>query len=227
MTQAAQSIVLSSESILDIALNAGYNNHETFTRAFKRTFEIAPSVYRFVGQHLSAAEPPKAVRGTPAFGAWQVGVTRIQHTRALRTATLRSIGPYETTASELWHKVQQQLADQHVPTGALIGLAHDSPETVNPGALRFDAGVIVLQTDVQIEPPLHEGELPERTWAVTPYSGPFDCLTEAYQTIIHQVLQLENVSIEQGSAMEVYHTHQLSAMQKVNYLEVYIPVVIL
>jgi AraC family transcriptional regulator len=35
-----------SERILDIALNIGFQNHETFTRAFKASFGITPEEYR-------------------------------------------------------------------------------------------------------------------------------------------------------------------------------------
>ncbi len=36
----------SDKSLLDIAFNYGFSSHEAFTRAFKRTFGIAPSEYR-------------------------------------------------------------------------------------------------------------------------------------------------------------------------------------
>ncbi|WP_240633367.1 AraC family transcriptional regulator [Paenibacillus montanisoli] len=43
---AAKQIACSDERLLDIALNNGFQNHETFTRAFKRMFGMTPGDYR-------------------------------------------------------------------------------------------------------------------------------------------------------------------------------------
>jgi AraC family transcriptional regulator len=37
-------------TLLEIALDCGFQNHETFTRAFRRRFVMAPSRYRAWGR---------------------------------------------------------------------------------------------------------------------------------------------------------------------------------
>ena len=46
LIHAALELVSSDRSILAIALDAGFQSHEVFTRAFKRHFHTTPSVYR-------------------------------------------------------------------------------------------------------------------------------------------------------------------------------------
>lgn len=46
LTKAAQGVLLSERSILDIALEAGYETQESFTRAFKEMFHVNPGEAR-------------------------------------------------------------------------------------------------------------------------------------------------------------------------------------
>jgi AraC family transcriptional regulator len=47
LERAASQLKLGSASVVDIALGAGYDSHEAFTRTFKTAFGTAPSQYRF------------------------------------------------------------------------------------------------------------------------------------------------------------------------------------
>ncbi|WDV44871.1 AraC family transcriptional regulator [Clostridiaceae bacterium M8S5] len=47
----ANEIIETDKKILDIATEYGFNSHETFTRAFKRTFDITPTAYRKLNTH--------------------------------------------------------------------------------------------------------------------------------------------------------------------------------
>lgn len=51
LSVAAREIIESDKKIVDIALDYGFNSHETFSRAFKRIFDITPSAYRKLGTH--------------------------------------------------------------------------------------------------------------------------------------------------------------------------------
>jgi AraC family transcriptional regulator len=49
LSECARALLESDQRILDIALAYGFNSHETFTRAFKRMFEMPPSHWRAQG----------------------------------------------------------------------------------------------------------------------------------------------------------------------------------
>ena len=46
LERAAYKLAITSETVLEIALSVGFKNHETFSRAFKRTFGCTPFDYR-------------------------------------------------------------------------------------------------------------------------------------------------------------------------------------
>lgn len=46
LTHAAHRLACSTQKILDIALDHGFDSHEAFTRAFQRAFTLSPTAYR-------------------------------------------------------------------------------------------------------------------------------------------------------------------------------------
>ncbi len=50
LSHSIESLINTDVSILDIALTAGYDSQESFTRAFKQNFGIAPGKFRSAGQ---------------------------------------------------------------------------------------------------------------------------------------------------------------------------------
>lgn len=49
LSEAARQLLASERRVIDIAIDFQFNNHETFTRAFKRLFGIPPSRWRELG----------------------------------------------------------------------------------------------------------------------------------------------------------------------------------
>jgi AraC family transcriptional regulator len=46
LDRAAWLLLTSRATVLDVALKTGFENHETFTRAFRTRFGVTPSVFR-------------------------------------------------------------------------------------------------------------------------------------------------------------------------------------
>lgn len=61
LSEAAKQLATGSGGILDVALEAGYNSHEAFTRAFKEQFGITPDQFRRTPtlENLKLVEPIK------------------------------------------------------------------------------------------------------------------------------------------------------------------------
>ncbi|MCM1989378.1 helix-turn-helix transcriptional regulator [Oceanirhabdus seepicola] len=51
LSVAAKEIIETDKKIIDIAMDYGFNSHETFSRAFKRIFDITPNAYRKLNAH--------------------------------------------------------------------------------------------------------------------------------------------------------------------------------
>lgn len=59
MAKAAEMLLDRDKRILDIALETGFSSHESFTRAFKRTFGITPDSYRREPRALTRMTKPE------------------------------------------------------------------------------------------------------------------------------------------------------------------------
>jgi transcriptional regulator GlxA family with amidase domain len=46
LERAANRLVINDAAILDVALDSGFHSHETFSRQFKRRFQVTPKEYR-------------------------------------------------------------------------------------------------------------------------------------------------------------------------------------
>ena len=92
-------------TLLDIALDCGFQNHETLTRAFRRRFGMPPNRYRAwvrtQGQQRSdtAAEPPG--------DAHSISATKIQRLRPADSAFIRHVGPYEAMPETLFDSLEE------------------------------------------------------------------------------------------------------------------------
>jgi AraC family transcriptional regulator len=58
LDRGAYLLLTSRATILDIALETGFESHETFTRAFRQRFQLTPSSFRKMGGH----ELPRSMR---------------------------------------------------------------------------------------------------------------------------------------------------------------------
>lgn len=124
------------QRIIDIALDAKFENPESFARAFKKTFGQTPSQFRKSPQwpawHEKYRIPIRT--GKPTM---QVKLTEFKETKI---AVLEHRGAVETLNDSVaifieWRKTSQLSPVQSSNT---YGLAYDDPKTTAPEKFRFD-----------------------------------------------------------------------------------------
>ena len=167
LERAARQLQRGDAQILTVALDAGYESHEAFTRAFADRFGVAPSVFR------AQPRPPWQPVG-PAVSV------RVETFPALRAAFMRSRGGYGTVGVT-WAKLIAWMEARGV-RGALYGLCPDDPDVTAEAQLRFDACVVV--DDAFVAGDLGFTEIPAGTYAVGLHVGPYDRLSETYDDVI-------------------------------------------
>jgi AraC family transcriptional regulator len=163
--------------LLDVALDAGYESHEAFTRAFIARFGVPPSGFR--------EQPASRVLAWQQAHAGAPGVDVQVHTYpALRVAFMRHRGSY-ADIGHLWQRMQAW-ATRHGVLGAdpvLYGVCPDDPEVTEEALLRFDACVAVgggfTATDE-----VGVMDLPGGTYAVGIHRGSYARLGETYLDVI-------------------------------------------
>jgi AraC family transcriptional regulator len=213
LERAATQLKLGEQSVTNIALDAGYQNHESFTRAFRAAFGVAPSRFRSAkspraaiaarsGVHyrtdgkLSAFKPAKQ-------GADDFHVT-VKTLKPMRVAFMRHTGPYDQVGTT-WDKLLPLLGKEGFLGGdtLFIGIPHDDPDVTQPHRLRYDACVSV---DAKFQPRRNIGAqtIEGGDYAVATHFGPYAKLSGSYARLLGQWLPRSGRELRALPCFEIY-----------------------
>jgi AraC family transcriptional regulator len=199
--------------VIGIALEAGYESHAAFTRAFRAAYGVAPSRFRACpgvsiprtapsGIHYGELFARQHFKAQP-FRIHRMKVT-IQNIPPLRLAFLRHVGPY-AEVGKAWEQLLTVLGQDGVLGGdtQFIGICHDDPEATPPEKIRYDACVTV---DAAYRPPEPIGlQITEGgDYAVTTHFGPYAKLGKTYVQLLGQWLPRSGRTLRAAPCFEVY-----------------------
>jgi AraC family transcriptional regulator len=222
LERAAFLLLVRDATILEIAVECGFANHETFTRAFRRRFGVSPRAYRdlaMAGESRRTGQPAAAPSQT-----FSISSTHVRLLRAAPLAFIRHTGPYESVPDTLFDRLDAWATRRGIRGPRVwMGLGHDAPGITSPERLRFDAALVVpgaFKPCGAIGYQHFEGG----AFAVTTHVGPYDSLSAAYATIFSRVPRLRGVEFVGLPAVEIYHTHLVNSRYRLNTTELCLPV---
>lgn len=221
-----------ARSILDIALDAGYETHESFTRAFRSMFGDAPSVFRRDHSTVRFESSPSGIHFQPGGkldsfnpiirGGMEMDV-RIENIEPIRVAFVRHVGPYEE-CEPAWQKLCGWAGPRGLfgPKTTIIGISHDDPEVTPPEKIRYDACITVDDT---VEP---EGEvniqvIPGGDYAVATHKGPYTKLIETYSQLYGEWAPQSGRVVKQAACFEIYRNDPDKTPPEELLTDIYIP----
>lgn len=232
LERAAVLLVLRAASVLEIALDSGFQSHETFTRAFSRRFGVPPSRWRqgYVSERAAAGADNGSRRSLgEELPEGSLSPTTIRTLRSLPVLFRRHVGPYDEVPPTAWRQVQAAADRRHVATqGMLLGVAHDAPGLTEPSRCRFDACIVVDGPAAAAWKPTNgvgAQFLPGGPFATTTYVGPYSGLAEAYRVIVERIVaRTPRVELVGLPAIESYHTTVINPEASLNETEIALPV---
>jgi AraC family transcriptional regulator len=189
LERAARNLKQSSESVTQIALDAGFAAHESFTRAFGDMFGTSPSTYR-------AGNPP------PVYE--DLKDVEVKELAPMRIVFLRHVGPYGEVGAT-WGRLMAW-AGMRGLLGLgmmMIGIVHDDPDVTPPDKVRYDAAVTVSRP-VQPEGEFGVMDLPGGRYAVVTHRGPYEELGKVYQQFYGGWLPQSGYALRDTPAFEQY-----------------------
>lgn len=210
-------------SVLELALECGYRNHETFTRAFRTRFAVSPKDYRkgwFVRDRGSRR--PRFERAAHVGPTPELSPTRIVRLARMTVAFIGHVGPYEEVPADHFTRLLAWSHRRGSGVPLLLGIARDAPGITPEQKLRFDCCV---QVPSAFEP---DGDIacqrtPAGEYAVTECVGSWD-LGPAYSEIMNRLHQSPALAIVGLPAIEIYRTTQVGQADTVARVSIAIPI---
>lgn len=223
LERAAFRLLIQEASVLQIALDCGYQNHETFTRAFRRAFGTAPAAYR-TRRRQEMATRPQSEAYALCESPFALSTMKVARLRQMHLAFIRHIGPYENVSDALFDELEDWARRAAVPGPRVwLGIGHDAPGITPPDRLRFDAA---LMTGGPFEPSgrVAHQVLEAADFVATTHVGPFSALPAAYAEIFRRVASLKDRVLVGLPAVEMYRSVRVSTSLRVNETEIWLPV---
>ncbi|HWO02260.1 MAG TPA: AraC family transcriptional regulator, partial [Blastocatellia bacterium] len=224
LERAANRLVIHDGTILEVALDSGFQSHETFSREFKRRFQVTPRGYRRRGREKLKRSSVSTLPLDELYEDFELSETKVIRMAHLDVAFIRHVGPYEAVSEALWHKLADWARTKRLPIDLIfLGIAQDAPGITPAEKLRFDAAIVVpepFSTDGTIG---HQ-VLGPAEFAVTTHVGHYRTLPQAYGTIVERVFRLKGYRLGGLPSIEVYRTTRVDASHEMNHTDIYIPV---
>lgn len=169
-------IVEKDTTIIEIALNAGFESHESFTRAFKQICGENPSDFRFKSSWHTWEKPPYSL---PKQGIKIMNVT-IKELPSRRLAVIEHHGDSKKVGESVskliaWAKAQP--IDLKPKPGEAFGFAYSDPKEVLAKEFRFDLAITIPQ-NLKLDSKVIEKKLPSGRYAVISHKGSRDNINE-------------------------------------------------
>lgn len=233
--RAAYRLRVSEETILQIAMDAGFKTHESFTRAFTRQFHITPGVFR--DNYLRASRERKKQAQPKYIADYKVeaepasGQVRLEHVRPIIVAFVRHVGPYDklldkdSPMSMLWEELFAWGNANNLinADSLLIGIPLDDPSITPPEKQRFD---VCVQIPEFRNPSGHIGcqTISAGLFGMSRHYGSFDNLAEAYMHIYDSLITPGKYNLRVQTPFEVYGHSQVKGDMRIHFTDVYLPV---
>jgi AraC family transcriptional regulator len=224
--RAAFRLLIHESSMLRIAIDSGYRNPETFSRAFRRRYDLAPRAYRtWAEQQISTRTG--AARGDRALVTddCTVSATKVTQLRPAHLACIRHRGPYELVPESLFDELEAWARRRRIPGPRIwMGIGYDAPTMTAPEQLRFDAALVVpapfvAQNDIGYQ------YLGGGAFATTTHVGGYHTLPTAYARVFPRLRSLRGYQVIGLPAIEIYHTSVVNLSARLNQTDICLPVV--
>lgn len=204
LEKAALKLKHSQNDIGQIAFDCGYQNHETFTRAFKDYFGLPPLDYRNSIVELTTNKQNEYGKANIDLNALNVQGPVIKTIPDLHLAYIRHTGSYDKVGSSFqklmfWAATHIVLKLKPVT----IGIVHDNPDLTAEQHIRFDACVL-LSKEIKPRGEIGYKKIEGGKFAVFTYKGAYEGFYPVYDYIYNVCLFDNKFDFVDKPALEWY-----------------------
>lgn len=179
---AHQLIVDKDKTIIEIAINAGFESHEAFTRAFKQVCGESPSEFRAQSSWHFWEKPLYCLPKQEGEIMINVTIKNIQARRLAVVAHRDDPEKMGDSVNKLITWAKSQSINLKPKAGEAFGFAYDDPKTTEPAEFRFDLAITVPE-QLKLEGDIIEKRLPAGRYAVTMHKGSRDNISDTVYSL--------------------------------------------
>jgi AraC family transcriptional regulator len=233
LERAAHRLRFTGQPVTDIAFDAGYETHESFTRAFRTMFGESPTEFRNThrpvahgpapsGVHYAADGPVESFR-TPGPGAPPIAI-RIESLAGMRLAFARHVGSYDEVGSA-WQRLMSWAGRSGLlgPATLTVGIVHDDPEVTPPDKMGYDAA-IPIDDRIKTDPDIGSQQLDPGRYAVGTHRGPYNRIGDTYARICGEWLPGSGRELSAAPSLEFYRNSPMTAAPEDLITDIYLPI---
>lgn len=239
LERAVSRMKVSPDNVLQIALEAGFKTHETFTRAFARRFGINPSEFRGVlrayresafeemGSRTFAGfteDTPLTLRFDMRRESVTVEKTPPRHLLFIRHYGYENLLAGRRTFLSLWDELFEY-ADAHgleYSPELLVGITHDDPYVTDEDRIRFDACVPV-SGPLNVSYPFGYRYQERGLCVARRHFGGMEEIAKTFAYIGVEWLTSNDYSLRATAPFEIYHCKQVDGPLELISTDAYVP----
>lgn len=174
-----QLLYRTDQSILDIALDAGFASAEAFSRAFKRCFEQSPSDFRVSPNGTTWRQLQTLSRTRPMNTGQHHADVRIIDFPATAIAVLTHRGPESELHLSIRRFIEWRKASGVTPSvSRTFNIVYEDPALIPPEDYRMDLAASITAPPADNDYGVVAGELPAGRCAVLRHHGSTDNLSD-------------------------------------------------
>lgn len=220
LARAAHRLIFTEKQVTNIALQAGYESLEAFSKAFKKQFRLYPTCYRKQICQFRFQEILNFINQLPkGDNSMQITVKNIP---TIRVAFVRQVGPYGECALA-WEKL---FSCKNLPINVdtqYIGIGYDDPKVVEPDKIRYDACVTVSE-DFQPTKDVNIQEIKAGKYAVVTHVGPYTGIAKVVEELLGRLLPCNGYEFKAQPIFEIYKNDPNVTPPEQLITEIYVPI---
>lgn len=205
LERSAWDLKYTARSVTDIAFDAGYENHESFSRAFKKKFLLPPRDYRESGSRIELSPendfyPQHTIK---RYGGTKMEV-RIENLEEITVASVRHTGSYFESHTA-WQKLcgSESVMKNAVMPPLCVGVCYDDPDITEKDKIRYDA-CIKVNEDFIPETGVIKQKIMGGKFAVLTHRGSYDGLHDCYRWLYGEWLPSSGYEPGLAPSLEIY-----------------------
>ncbi|XDD50100.1 GyrI-like domain-containing protein [Leptospira sp. WS92.C1] len=226
LEKAAYELKISGYPILEIALEAGYESNEAFTKAFKRIFDQTPKQFR----NRFQKEKRFVWKGDTIPEGIDLSEIYKKEISSFSIVYVRHHGPYEEfpgfdpDSQEIKSLLEFLKSQNAVPENhQWLGISQDDPEITPPDKIRFDLGVSVRDGEYLKRIKLGKQIVQGGKYLAIRYRGEYSGLPKVYSFFINHFVSEKKLILKNSPPFEIY-LDPFQKKFKTMITDIYIPI---